>query len=194
MGWLCTGCGERLGDSFETCWKCGHSRDGTPAAADPEDDYDVDPPQLSPEELAVEREAIHQRAAEIMVEAARDGDFNLSGGLLTRRGAGYVRLRRGWQLRRERQARYHPANEASREEQRLDWLWNLALVVEVGSVAFFLLSIAAPQQLFTTLGDAPLWVILAGGGGAFLLIQYLCGREIELARRYGYADAPSRER
>ena len=93
MGWLCTECGERHRDSFETCWKCGRSRDGTPAAPDPEDD-DSDLPQLSPERLAREREAIHRRAAEIKLEAARDGDYNLSGGLLTRQGADYVRLRR----------------------------------------------------------------------------------------------------
>jgi hypothetical protein len=189
MGWRCTGCGERHGDDFGACWKCGRSQDGTPDAPDPEDDEDL--PQLSPEAMAHEHAAIRRRAAEIKLEALRDGDYALSGGLLSRRGADYVRLRRGWQLRRERQARYHPASESSREEQRLDLLWNVALVTGVGSIAFWVLLIAAPPTLFATLGDAPLWVILAGGGGAFLLIQYLCGREIALAKRFRYGGGSS---
>jgi len=191
MGWLCTNCGERHRDSFETCWKCGRSRDDAPAAPEPEDD-ESDLPQLSPDVPAHEREAIARRAAEIKLEAARDGDYLLSGGLLSRRGADFVRLRRGWQLRRERQARYHPANESSREEKRLDLLWNVALCVGVGSAAFWVLSVLAPPQMTGTLGSAPLWAILAGGGAAFLLAQYLCGREIALAKRYGYDDVAIR--
>jgi hypothetical protein len=193
MGWLCTGCGERHRDGFETCWKCGSSRDGAPEVPEREEDEEQILPQLRSEELTCEREAIRRRADEIKLEALRDGDYELSGGLLSRRGADFVRLRRGWQLRRERQARYHPAKESSSEGPRLDLLWNVALVTGVGSIAFWLLSVAAPPALLATLGDAPLWVIFGGGGGAFLLVMYLCGQEMELAKRHGYADSVIRD-
>jgi hypothetical protein len=182
MGWRCTGCGERHRDSFETCWKCGRSRDEAPAAPDPEDD-ESGLLQLSPEAMAREHAAIHRRAAEIKLEAARDGDYQLSGGLLTRQGADYVRLRRGWALRRERQARYHPANESSQEEQRLDLLWNMALYLGGGSAVFWVVSVLAPPQMTATLGSVPLWVVFLGGGTAFLIAQYASGREIALAKQ-----------
>ena len=28
--WNCSHCSERLEDSFDTCWRCGYSREGTP--------------------------------------------------------------------------------------------------------------------------------------------------------------------
>ena len=145
MGWLCTSCGERHRDDFETCWKCGSSRDGAPDAPEPEEDEESDLPQLSPEALSREREMNRQRATEIRQEAERDGEFWLGSGRWS--GRSITRLRRGLQLRRERQARYHLANESARQEERLDLLWSLALVVGVGSAAFWVLSFAAPPQV-----------------------------------------------
>ena len=139
-----------------------------------------------------ESKDIRRHADQIKFEALRDGDYALSGDMVTRYGAHLTRLRRGWELRRARHARYHPANEASREEERLDLLWNVALTFGVISAAFWLLSLAAPPALTTILGMAPFWVILAGGGAAFVLAQYLCGREIALAKRYGYDGETTR--
>jgi hypothetical protein len=187
MGWLCTGCGERHRDEFKTCWKCGGSRDGAPEAPEPEDGEESNLPQLSPEALAHEREAIHQRAAEIRLEMQRDGEYPMGHGRWNIQPI--IRLRRGLQLRRERHARYHPVNELSREEARLDALWSASLVLGVSSIAFLLLSLAAPPALTATLGLAPLWVFFVGAGGAFALADYLTGREITLAKRYGYYDS-----
>jgi hypothetical protein len=133
---------------------------------------------------------IRQRATEIRQEAERDGEFWLGGGRWS--GRSITRLRRGLQLRRERQARYHLANESARQGERLDLLWSLAFVVGVGSAAFWVLSFAAPPQVRTTMGSTPLWGVFIGGGAAFMLMDYLAGREIALAKRDGYDDAPVR--
>ena len=74
MGWLCTGCGERHRDGFETCWKCGSSRGGAPEVPEREEDEEQILPQLRSEELTCEREAIRRRADEIKLEALRDGE------------------------------------------------------------------------------------------------------------------------
>ena len=47
--WECKHCSEQLEDSFETCWSCGYSRDGSPPAVSEDEPVEEELPEKGDE-------------------------------------------------------------------------------------------------------------------------------------------------